>query len=245
MKKLYILAFVLAVVFVLEMVFGVFLFKEFSRPVSPLSENAPKSPANVNPLKLPADKTNEEASTSESSEQLKVPDEDGLVLHDKKWEDRLDKHVSIIEQENDVSVYVITGKSGLVLYSEAIYWRTAVIEQVDTNVFMFIFQAGTGPGTISAVFCDVENERVSDRFEYVLFAQGEYVFCGGHEYGDHAITVQKMFDPQQSKRIELNDCSPVAYDVVTDIKIIGKGRAAVTYLTGKDCRETTVEVTFL
>ncbi len=248
MKKLHILVLALAVVFALEVVFIALFCIKFFKPFPQFSESAKPDIQNPISLKIPSkesDNTTDESKDREPTELIKVPDEDGLLLHEKQWEDRLDKYVTIAELDNDVTSYIITGKSGVVLYSEEIYWRTAEIKQIDTNVLMYIFQAGTGPATNSAIFCDVENDRVSESFEYVLLAEGEYVFCGGHENGNHFLAIQNIFDPSKcNEKIELSNCSPMATDVICDIKITGKGKAVVTYLTGADYKETEVEITF-
>ena len=110
---------------------------------------------------------------------------------------------------------------------------------------MYLFQAGTGPATNSALFCDVENGKVADGFEYVLFASGKYVFLGGHETGEHFIIVQNIFTPSKcNKKFELKNCSPLATDVVQRIEIAGEGKAIVTYLTGDDYKETQLEISF-
>jgi len=247
MKKMYILAVVLALVLVLEVVFAVIFCLPLLKPIPEYPEEAKPNVGNPKELTIRAEKkepTTEETKDPETSAPSKGS-EDGLRYHDKNWEERLDQYVTITEKEQNVTSYVITGKSGTVLLSEEIVWRTAEIRQIDTNVLMYFFQAGTGPSTNSAIFFDVENERISESFVYVLHAEGEYVFCGGHEDNDHSITVKNIFDPAKcNKRTELIDCSPRASDVVVDIETVGKGKAVVTYLTGGDFKETKVEITF-
>ena len=95
------------------------------------------------------------------------------------------------------------------------------------------------------MYCDVENSKVSEAFQYVLMAQGNYVLYANYENGEHSIIVQDIFDKSQYyKKHILANCSPVAGDVVIGAKPNGEGIAIVTYLTGENYTETELTIEF-
>ena len=106
-------------------------------------------------------------------------------------------------------------------------------------------QTGTGQSTNWAVYCDVENSKVSETFQYVLMAQGNYVIYANYENDEHSVIVQNIFDKSQYyKKHILTNCSPVAGDIVIGAKPNGEGIAVVTYLTGNDYKETELTIKF-
>ena len=123
--------------------------------------------------------------------------------------------------------------------------REPKVEQVNTYILGLKVQTGTGQSTNWAVYCDVENSKVSEPFQYVLMAQGNYVIYADYEDGEHSIIVQNIFDKSEYyKKHILTDCSPVAGDIVIEAKPNGEGIAVVTYLTGNDYKETELTIKF-
>ena len=152
---------------------------------------------------------------------------------------------SISANEDMTYSYRIIDKNGKVLFSDDHSPREPQIEQVSRDVYGVTIQTGTGLSTNWAVYCDVENSKVSETFQYVLMAQGNYVVYANYENGEHSIIVQDIFDQSAyyQKQI-LENCSPVAGDVVVAARPNGDGVAVVTYLIGDDYKETELIIIF-
>ena len=130
--------------------------------------------------------------------------------------------------------YKITAKNGDVLFSDDNSPREPHIDQVSTNIFSVTIQAGTGRSTNWAVFCDIENEKTSQTYQYVLGAQDDYVFYVEFEDGVHHLVVQDIFDSSVYKKTyTLQNCGAFA-DPVCELIFESKGKAIVTYLTGNE-----------
>lgn len=141
--------------------------------------------------------------------------------------------------------YTITDKNGTVLYAQENAVREPDVEKVNSYILSITEQAGTGLSTNWAVFCDVENSKVSEIFHYVLMAQGDYVVYVNRENDQHCIIVQNIFDKSKYyKEHKLTDCASTAGDVVIDAKPNGEGVAVVTYLTGDTFEETQFVIQF-
>ena len=141
--------------------------------------------------------------------------------------------------------YQIVDKKGVVLFSEDHAMRKPEIEQLSSNILGITVQAGTGLSTNWAVYCDTENSKVSETFQYVLMTRDDYVIYVDIENGEHSIVVQNIFDKSKyCKKHMLTNCSPVAGDVVIEAKPKGEGAAVVTYFTGEDYAETELVITF-
>lgn len=152
---------------------------------------------------------------------------------------------SIIKNDDLTYSYKITDKNGKIILSEDNATHEPKFEQVNTYILGLTTQTGTGLSTNRAVYCDVENSKVSETFQYVLMAQGDYVVYVVYEKNEHNIIVQNIFDKSQYyKKYVLTNCSPVAGDVVIHTKPNGEGVAVVTYLTGADYRETKLTIQF-
>ncbi len=161
-----------------------------------------------------------------------------------KYYEALDMY-TITKNDDLTFSYKITDKNGDVLFSKENVSREPDIEKVNTYILGLTVQTGTGLSTNWAVFCDVENSKVSETFQYVLMAQGNYVIYVNYENGEHSIIVQNIFDKSAYyKKCILTDCSPVAADVVIGAKPNGEGVAVVTYLTGEDYKETELTIKF-
>lgn len=150
-----------------------------------------------------------------------------------------------ITQNGDLYSYKIVDKNGKVLFLNEAATREPKIEQVNTYILGLTSQTGSGLSTNWAVFCDVENSKVSETFQYVLMAQGDYVIYANYENGERSIIVQNIFDKSQYyKQHVLTNCSPVAADFAISAKPNGEGIAVVTYLTGDDYTETEITINF-
>ena len=161
-----------------------------------------------------------------------------------KYYNPLDMY-SITRNDDLTYTYKVVDKNGNVLFSKDNATREPDVEQVNTYILGLKVQAGTGQSTNWAVYCDVENSKVSETFQYVLMAQGNYVLYANYENGEHSIIVQDIFDKSQYyKKHILANCSPVAGDIVIGAKPNGEGIAIVTYLTGENYTETELTIEF-
>lgn len=152
---------------------------------------------------------------------------------------------SITQNEDLTYTYKVVDKNGNLLFSKDNATREPNVEEVNTYILGLKVQAGTGLSTNWAVYCDVENSKVSETFQYVLMAQGNYVIYANYENGEHSVIVQNIFDKSEYyKKHILPNCSPVAGDIVIDAKPNGEGIAVVTYLTGSDYKETKLKINF-
>ena len=161
-----------------------------------------------------------------------------------KYYNPLDMY-SITRNDDLTYTYKVVDKNGNVLFSKDNATREPDVEQVNTYILGLKVQTGTGQSTNWAVYCDVENSKVSETFQYVLMAQGNYVLYANYENGEHSIIVQDIFDKSQYyKQHILANCSPVAGDIVIGAKPNGEGIAIVTYLTGENYTETELTIEF-
>lgn len=152
---------------------------------------------------------------------------------------------SITRNEDMTYSFQIVDKYGDVLFSKDHFPREPEVEQVNSYVLGLTVQSGTGRSTNWAVFCDVENSRISETFQYVLTAQGDYVIYANYENGEYSVIVQNIFDKSDYyKKHVLTNCSPVATDFVLNARLNGEGIAVVTYLEGEEQKETDLTVKF-
>ena len=152
---------------------------------------------------------------------------------------------TVTKNEDNTHSYSFADLNGNILFEKENVVREPKINMVSVNVYELITQTGTGLSTNWAVYCDVENSKVSETFQYVLMAQGNYVLYANYENGEHSIIVQDIFDKSQYyKQHILANCSPVAGDIVIGAKPNGEGIAVVTYLIGNDYKETELTIKF-
>ena len=161
-----------------------------------------------------------------------------------KYYNPLDMY-SITKNDDLTYTYTVVDKNDNVLFSKDNATHEPKVEQVNTYILGLKVQTGTGQSTNWAVYCDVENSKVSETFQYVLMAQGNYVIYANYENGEHSVIVQNIFDKSEYyKKHILTNCSPVAGDIVIGAKPNGEGIAVVTYLTGNDYKETELTIKF-
>lgn len=161
-----------------------------------------------------------------------------------KYYNPLDMY-SITKNPDLTYTYEVVDKNGNVLFSKDNATREPTVEQVNTYILGLKVQTGTGHSTNWAVYCDVENSKVSETFQYVLMAQGDYVIYADYDNGEHSVIVQNIFDKSAYyKKHVLTDCSPVAADIVKGAKPSGEGIAIITYLTGNEYMETECTIKF-
>ncbi len=158
--------------------------------------------------------------------------------------DPLDMY-SITQTDTFTYAYKVVDKNGTVLFSGETNTKLPKVTQVNTHTLEVTVQTGTGLATNWAVYCDVENSKLSETFQYVLMAQGDYVIYAKSNNGEPSVVVQNIFDKSEYyKEYVLTNCSPVAGDPVLSAKPDGEGRAVVTYLTGEDYKETELIICF-
>ena len=145
-----------------------------------------------------------------------------------------DSYYTISTNEDLTYSYKITAKNGDVLFSDDNSPREPHIDQVSANILSVTIQTGTGLSTNWAVFCDIENAKTSETFQYVLGAKDSYVFYVEFEDGNHRLVVQDIFDSNiYRKTYTLQNCSSIA-DPICELTFDGEGKATITYLTGTE-----------
>ena len=142
-----------------------------------------------------------------------------------KYYNPLDMY-SITKNNDSTYTYKIVDKNGNVLFSKDNATREPNVEQANTYILGLKVQTGTGQSTNWAVYCDVENSKISETFHYGLGAKGDYVVCADYEEGKHFIIVQNIFDKSvYYKTYELKNVSPVAADFALGCEFDGDNNA--------------------
>lgn len=150
---------------------------------------------------------------------------------------------TVTKNEDNTHSYSFADLNGNILFEKENVVREPKINMVSINVYELITQAGTGLSTNWAVYCDVENSKVSETFHYVLGVKGDYVVCADYEEGKHFIIVQNIFDKSvYSKTYELENVSPVAADFALGCEFDSDNEVTITYLTGEDYTETKLTI---
>ena len=153
---------------------------------------------------------------------------------------------TVTKKEDNTHSYSFADLNGNILFEKENVVREPKINMVSVNVYELITQTGTGLSTNWAVYCDVENSKISETFHYGLGAKGDYVVCADYEEGKHFIIVQNIFDKSvYYKTYELENVSPVAADFVVDGYFNTKGNVNITYLSGEDYTETNYTIVIL
>ncbi len=145
-----------------------------------------------------------------------------------------------IYRNSDITYsYQIIDKNGFVLISENHTSREPHIEQVHSDVYGVTVQTGTGRSTNWAIYCDVQNSKISETYSYVMATKGDYVVFVDYRNGDHFVIVQDIFDKAlYYQEYKLENVAPVAGDCVTDCVFDDNGTITVTYLAGEEYVET-------
>ena len=150
---------------------------------------------------------------------------------------------SLTKNEDNTYSYSFADLNGNVLFEKENMVREPKINMVSVNVYELITQTGTGLSTSWAVYCDVENSKVSETFYYVLATQGEYVVCADYKDGKPFIIIQNIFNKSvYYKTYELENVSPVAADFALGCEFDGDNNAIISYLTGEDYTETKMTI---
>ena len=166
------------------------------------------------------------------------------IIHEGGYDESFDFY-TITKNDNGIYSVEITDKNGNSLFSKQDLTKEPCVEQVNRRILGLTVQTGTGLSTNWAIYCDVENSKVSETCYYVLLAQGDYVIYANRENDEHSIIVQNIFDKSKYyKKHILTDCSPVAADFTTGEKLNGEGVAIITYLTGDDYAEKEITINF-
>lgn len=156
-----------------------------------------------------------------------------------------DTFYTLSQNEDQTYSYKIFDQKGDVLFGDDHCAKQPQIGKPSDHVYSVTVQAGTGLSTNWAVFCDVENSKVSEVFHYVLMAQGDYVIYATRENEQTSIVVQNIFDKAAyCQAYPLSGCSAVAGDVVLGAEPTGEETAVVTYLTGDNYTESKLTIQF-
>lgn len=155
----------------------------------------------------------------------------------------MNSYYTITTNEDFTYSYKIFAKNGDVLFSDDRSPREPHIEQVSADTFSVTIQSGTGRATNWAVFCDVENGRTSNTYQYVLGAQGSYVFYVEFADGSHRLVVQDIFDSNAYYKTYTLENSGAFADPACELTFDGEGKAIVTYLSGTETAVSQSSVT--
>ena len=150
---------------------------------------------------------------------------------------------TVTKNEDNTCSYSFADLNGNILFEIENVVREPKINMISVNVYELITQTGTGLSTNWAVYCDVENSKISETFYYVLGAKGDYVVYADYEEGKHFIIVQNIFDKSvYYKTYELENVSPVAADFALGCEFDGDNNAIITYLIGEEYNETKITI---
>lgn len=148
------------------------------------------------------------------------------------------------QHDNLTYSFGVMDNNGKLLFSKTTFPRYPHITRITENIIEVKVQAGTGLSTNWAVYCDTENSKISDTFQYVLGAKDHYVIDAGIVNDKHVVVVQDMFDKSAySKTYELENVSP-AIDFVWIKKFNDDGSVTLQYLTGEDYTEKELTIYF-
>lgn len=141
---------------------------------------------------------------------------------------------SVFQNEDQTYSYKIFDQKGDVLFGDDRCAQEPSIEKQTDHVYSVTVQAGTGPATNWAVFCDVKKGTVSEAFHYVLGAQGEYVFYVEFENGSHSVVVQNIFNSSRYRKVYTLQNTESFADPSCSLTFDGEGKATLTYLAGTE-----------
>ena len=159
------------------------------------------------------------------------------------WENIKD-YYTLTDHGDFTYSYNIKDKNGNVLYSQEKVAQAPETVQPSSAVFGLVTQTGTGLSTNWAVYCDVENGKVSETFYYVLGANDKYVVYAQETLDGHFIIVQDIFDIETYfTRTKLRLVSSVASDFAIACRFDDAGNAIVTYLSGAEYTKTETTIT--
>lgn len=159
-----------------------------------------------------------------------------------EWPD-INDYYTLTDNGDSTYSYSLKDKNGNVLFEKQNVARAPQTEQVAPYVFGLVTQTGTGLSTNWAVYCDVENGKVSEQFQYVLGANDKYVVYAKYMDGGHFIIVQDIFDIEAYyTKTKPRLVSPVASDFAVACRFDEAGNAIVTYLSGDEYTETEITI---
>lgn len=148
---------------------------------------------------------------------------------------------TVEKADNGLYKYAINSTDGDLIVAEEGFVKQPDITIVDETVLSVSSQAGTGLSTNWMFFCDVEANKKSETFQYVLGVYKDTVLYATTENGQSKLVAQNVFDSSLKTEQALEDASTAA-DFVSDASISEKGVASVTYLKGKDFTKTNISM---
>ncbi len=158
--------------------------------------------------------------------------------------ENINDYYTLTENGDGTYSYSMKDKAGNVLFEEKNVSKPPQTTQPAPAVFGLITQTGTGLSTNWAVYCDVENGKVSEHFHYVLGANDHYVVYAQYAEQGNFIIVQDIFDFEAYyTKTKPRMVSSVASDFAVDCRFDEAGNAIVTYLSGPDNVPTEITIT--
>jgi len=137
--------------------------------------------------------------------------------------------------------FQITDREGNVLLSREDVRREPHIVQLSEDVIGVWIQAGTGVSTRYAQYCNIKTGAVSEAFQFVMGAEGNYVVYVDYEDGKHTVVVRHIFDDTAYRYEQvLADASRTAADVGMDIQFPGDHTARFVYFADETDEKKTI-----
>lgn len=137
-------------------------------------------------------------------------------------------------------LYTLSDREGTVLFEMSNVIRVPTEIRLTDSVYEFTLQTGTGLSTNWAVFYDSRNNSVSETYQYVLGARGDYVIYVEHEGDQEHVIVQNIFDPAAYRQVYALD-RPSKGDTSARGEYTADGNMTVRYCT-EDGSEAAITV---
>lgn len=148
-----------------------------------------------------------------------------------------------IENADGTYTYVVTERSGITLHADYNRIRPVSFAVANEDVLIVHGQEGVGVGANWAIFCDIENRRVSDCFAgYLGAADGRVAFLDQRTDAYH-VFVCDPYAPAVYTSVTTLEGLVMGTDVIEDYAMGEGGVLSVTYTTAEGSK--TVEIDLL
>ena len=129
-----------------------------------------------------------------------------------------DKSFTITDNKDGTYTVIVKGRSGSEIYNEKLSVKPTFTE-VSQDVLEIAYRTGDNTVGHWAVYCDIQNHRVSKTYNFVLAANNDHVAYVEHISGKFTLFVADAFDDAKYLK---------SYDL-PDIALTESGSPKVTY----------------
>lgn len=164
-----------------------------------------------------------------------------LLLTGCTGEKNVDDLYNVTRQEDHTYDYWVKDRQGNVLVSQTGSPKEPMINVIGEDMIRVSSQAGTGTGTQSTVYFNVDQGMSSQIFQAVLGEYQDKVIYVQWKDNRFCVVVQDIFDPSIFYRETLLEDVFAAADPVVGIKLDGD-TAVITYLRGEDYTQTEISI---